>query len=282
MLIGYILSIVCLKLNRFSHLSFTQYVGLYPGAVYIHLTHFSCGDCENTCRLLHLIKSSRYTGGDFMFLYRFVRRRRRRPQILVHAITFEQLFGFLSFLARLLALTFKLPDYILGDLDLDLDLDFQCQIFICYISAKNGPIATKRTANISIELQGSNVTIGFDLGHDLDLEYSRSNIEFAISQPKVVRLPLNEKQTYRSNSKPQMWPMGLTLTITLTFEFCRSNMTLTFDHTHDLDHGSSWSNFEIAVSQNGRADWHFTKGVAVGHSWPWPFGDLGQMYGSTR
>ena len=35
-----------------------------------------------------LIKSPRYTGGDFMFLYRFVRRRsqRRRPQSLVHAI----------------------------------------------------------------------------------------------------------------------------------------------------------------------------------------------------
>ena len=56
-----------------------------------------------------IIKSPRYTGGDFMFLYRFIRRRhrhrrRRRPQIFVHAITFEQLFGFLSFLAQLLAL----------------------------------------------------------------------------------------------------------------------------------------------------------------------------------
>ena len=55
-----------------------------------------------------VIKSPRYTGGDLMFLYRFVRR--RRPQILVHAITFEQLFGFLSFLARLSALTCRLPD----------------------------------------------------------------------------------------------------------------------------------------------------------------------------
>ena len=46
--------------------------------------------------------------------------------------------------------------------------------------------------------------------------------------------------------------------------------------THDLDHGFSWSNFEIAVSQNGRAGWYCTKGVAVGHSWPWPwrFGDM--------
>ena len=67
-------------------------------------------------RFAYLIKSPQYTGGDFMFLYRFVRRRRRhrrrrrRPQILVHAITFEQLFGFLSFLAQLLALTCRLPD----------------------------------------------------------------------------------------------------------------------------------------------------------------------------
>ena len=99
-----------------------------------------------------------------MFLYRFVRRRRRRrrsrrrrPQILVHAITFEQLFGFLSFLAQLLALTCRLPDYILVDFRRDLDLDF-----------------------------------------------SRSNMEFAISQPKMVRLPPNEKQTYRLNSRAQM------------------------------------------------------------------------------
>ena len=53
----------------------------------------------NIINILCVIKSPRYTGGDFMFLYRFVRhrrrRRRRRPQILVHAITFEQLFGFL-------------------------------------------------------------------------------------------------------------------------------------------------------------------------------------------
>ena len=90
-----------------------------------------------------------------MFLYRFVRR--HRPQIIVHAITFEQLFGFLSFLAQLLALTCRLPDQILVDFRRDLDLDF-----------------------------------------------SRSNIEFAISQPKMVRLPRNEKQTYRLNSRTQM------------------------------------------------------------------------------
>ena len=72
------------------------------------------GECHTNknSKLVQVIKSPRYTGGDFMFLYRFVRRRRRRrrPQILVHTITFEQLFGFLSFLAQLLALTYRLTD----------------------------------------------------------------------------------------------------------------------------------------------------------------------------
>ena len=136
-----------------------------------------------------IFKSPRNTGGDFMFLYRFV------PWI------------------------------------------FKVKYRICYISAKNGLIATKRKANISIVLKDSNVTIRSDLVHDLDLEFSRSNMEFPISQLKVVRLPRNKEQTYRLNSRPQMWPMCLTLTITLTFEFWRSNVTFTFDHTHDLDHG---------------------------------------------
>ena len=73
--------------------------------------------------------------------------------------------------------------------------------------------------------KASNVTIRFDLGHDLDLEFSWSNMELPIIQPKVVQLPRNVKQTYRMNSRSQMWPMGLTLTITLTFEFWRSNVT---------------------------------------------------------
>ena len=96
---------------------------------------------------------------------------------------------------------------------------FKVKYGICYISAKNGPIATKQKVNISIELWASNVTIGFDLGHNLDLEFSRSNMEFAISQPKVVRLPQNERQTYRLDARPQMWPSSLTLTMTLTLNF---------------------------------------------------------------
>ena len=39
----------------------------------------------------------------------------------------------------------------------------------------------KQKANISVGHKASNVTIGFDLGHDLDLEFSRSNMELATS-----------------------------------------------------------------------------------------------------
>ena len=46
---------------------------------------------------------------------------------------------------------------------------FKVKYRICYISAKNGPIASKRKANISIELQASNLTNGFELDHNLDL-----------------------------------------------------------------------------------------------------------------
>ena len=163
-----------------------------------------------------IIKSPRYTGGDFMFLYRFVRRRRRRrrPHILVHAITFEQLFGFLSFLPRLLALTYRLNDEILGD-----------------------------------------------FRRDLDLEFSRSNIDLAKSQPKMVRLPRNEKQTHRLNSRLQMGPSGLTLAMTLTLNF--QGQILNW-----LYLSQKWSDCHETKSKH--IDW--TLGFKWDHRvWPWPW-----------
>ena len=79
---------------------------------------------------------------------------------------------------------------------------FKVKYGICYISAKNGPIATKQKANISIELKASNVTMGFDLGHDLDLEFSRSNMEFATSQPKW-------SDCHETKTKHIVWTQGL-------------------------------------------------------------------------
>ena len=62
---------------------------------------------------------------------------------------------------------------------------FMFKYGICYISAKNSQIATKQKANLSIDFQAANVTIGFDLGHELDLEFSRSNMEFTISRSNM-------------------------------------------------------------------------------------------------
>ena len=111
-------------------------------------------------------------------------------------------------------------------LAMTLTLNLQGQIWNLLYISQNRPIATKQKANISIGLQASIVTIRFDLGHDFDLEFARSNMEFAISQPKVVRLPRNERQTFWLTSRSQMWRMGLTLSMILTFDFSRSNVTL--------------------------------------------------------
>ena len=112
-------------------------------------------------------------------------------------------------------------------LAMTLTLNFQGQIWnLLYLSQKWCDCHETK-ANISIDLKASNVTIGFDFGHDLDLEFSRSYMEIPISLPKMAWFPRNEKQTYRLNCRPQIWPMGLTLAMTLTFEFSRSNVIFT-------------------------------------------------------
>ena len=103
---------------------------------------------------------------------------------------------------------------------------FKVKYRIGYISAKNGAIATKRKANVSIHLQTSNVTIGFDLGHDLDLQCSMSNAELAISLPKMVQLLRNDKQTHQLNSRPQCdhqiwpWPWPWLWIFKVKYEIC--------------------------------------------------------------
>ena len=133
------------------------------------------------------------------------------------------------------------------DLGHDLDLEFsRSNMEFAIYQPKMVRLPWNEKQTYRLNSKASNVTIRFDLGHDLDLELSRSHMEFPISQPKVVRLAWNEKQSFRLNSWPQMWPMGLTLTISLTFDIWRSNLTLSFDHTHYLHYWFSWSNFEIS------------------------------------
>ena len=95
-----------------------------------------------------------------------------------------------------------------------LTLNVQGQILNLLYLSQNVLIAKKRKAIISIELKAANVAIRFQIGHDPDLAFSRSNMEFAIFQPKIVWLPHNENQIYRLNSMP-MLPSGLSLDMTL-------------------------------------------------------------------
>ena len=142
-----------------------------------------------------------------------LRRYRAHYDVIVMSIVMST-FWFLSFLVRLLVLTYRLPDQIL--------VDFR---------------------------------------HDLDLEFSMSNMELAISQPKMVRLPRNEKQAHRLNSRPQMWPSGLTLAMTLTLNFQGQvwnwlNICQKCSHCHE--------------TKSKHIDW--TLGLKCDHqAWPWPW-----------
>ena len=98
-----------------------------------------------------------------------------------------------------------------------------------------------------------------DFCHDLD--FSRSNMEFPISQPKMVRLPGNEKQTYRLNSRAHMWPLGLTLAMTLTLNFQGQIWNL-------LYLSQKWS--DCYETKSKHINW--TLGLKCDHRvWPWPW-----------
>ena len=57
----------------------------------------------------------------------------------------------------------------------------------------------KRKANISIELHATNVTNGFDLGHDLDMLIFKVKCDFELSVSKVrcKDIPDNDQSDFR-------------------------------------------------------------------------------------
>ena len=113
-------------------------------------------------------------------------------------------------------------------------------------------------------------------------------MEFAISRPKMVRLPWNKNQTYRFNTKSQMWPSNLTLAVALTWYFqgqiwnslyldqkwsdCHernkkqtwielqaSNVAIGSELGYDIDLEFSRSNMESTISRPKWSDCHETK-----------------------
>ena len=76
---------------------------------------------------------------------------------------------------------------------------FKAKYGICYISTKRSPIATKRKASILIELQASNVTNGFDLGHDLDIWIFKVKCELdhMVTKVRCKDLPDSDRGDFR-------------------------------------------------------------------------------------
>ena len=75
----------------------------------------------------------------------------------------------------------------------------------------------------------------------------------------MVRLPRNKKQTYRLISRPQMWPSGLTLAMTLNFQGQMRNW---------LYLCQTWSDCHKTKSKH--INW--TLGLKCDHQiWPWPW-----------
>ena len=138
------------------------------------------------------------------------------------------------------------------------------------------PIDMKRNGCESIGCYTHFVTLNVHFTHDLDLGFSRSNFENAVSQEWEGRLSWNEKDLSRQNVGPMLWLSMFTSSMTLTLDFQgqilkKSNLrngladwhgtkwmwvdrmrkthivTSNFDLTHELDLGFSRLNIEIAV-----------------------------------
>ena len=103
------------------------------------------------------------------------------------------------------------------------------------------------------------MTFNFYLTHNLDLEFSTSNLEIAVSQEWQGRSTWNESDMSRYGVIPTLWPWAITLTLDFQGQILK-----------------------MLYLWNGRADWHGTKGMWVDrmldshcdfelwpHPWPW-------------
>ena len=74
---------------------------------------------------------------------------------------------------------------------------FKVIFWKCCISGMGGPIDMERKGFESIGCYTHFVTFNFDLNHDLDLEFSRSNFEKVVSQEWDGRLTWDERDVSR-------------------------------------------------------------------------------------
>ena len=141
---------------------------------------------------------------------------------------------------------------------------FKVKIWKSRISGMRWPIDMEWKGCESIGCYTHFVTLNVHFTHDLDLRFSRSNFENAVSQEWEGRLTWNERDLSRQNVGPMLWLSMFTSSMTLTLDFQGQIMKKSY-------------------LRNGMADWHGTKGMWVDrmldshcdfklwpHPWPWP------------
>ena len=163
---------------------------------------------------------------------------------------------------------------------------FKVKFWKSHISGMGWPIDMELKRWKSIEYWTHVVTFNLPLTHDLDLGFSRSNFEKAVSREWEGRLTWNEREWddrklhplchFELSPQPWHWPWifkikfwksrisGMGWPIDMGWKGCESIecwthvVAFNFPLTHDLDLGFSRSNFENAVSQEweGRLTWN--------------------------
>ena len=142
---------------------------------------------------------------------------------------------------------------------------FEVKFWKSHISGMGWPIDMERKGCESIGCYTHFLTLNVHFTHGLDLGFSRSNFENAVSQEWEGRLTWNERDLSRQNVGPMLWLSMFT-----------SSMTLTLDFQGQI--------LKKSNLRNGLADWHGTKGMWVDrmldshcdfklwpHPWPWPW-----------
>ena len=121
---------------------------------------------------------------------------------------------------------------------------FEVKSWKSHISGMGWLICMELKGCESIECWIHVVTFNVHFTHDLDLGFSRSNFENAVSQEWVGRLTWNERDLCRQSVGPILWLSMFT-----------SSMTLTLDFQGQI--------LKKSYLRNGMADWHGTKGMRV-------------------
>ena len=103
-----------------------------------------------------------------------------------------------------------------------------------------------------------------------------------ISAKKMFRLSRNEKQTYRLNSRPQMWSSGLTMAMTLTLNF-KGRYGICYISTKMVRLPRNEKQTYPLISSTSNATNGFDHGLDLWifkvkcdldlwpHTWPWPW-----------